>query len=87
MGPWSLVSPRNDAADELARPGALLVPSAIPFSLSFLNTLVFSPTESVLSHRNFSTHRFPWLPLRNLCSLFTLAVCSLVYAATNRVDC
>ena len=43
--------PRNDAADELARRGALLAPSAIPCSLSsLLFILVFSRTGGVLSH-------------------------------------
>ena len=46
--------PGNDAADELARRGALLAPSAIPCSfsllLSLVSTLVFSRTECVLSH-------------------------------------
>ena len=34
--------PGNDAADELARRGALLVPSAIPCSLSFLTSRIHS---------------------------------------------
>ena len=78
--------PGNDAADELARRGALLMPSTIPvvsllFSLVF--TLVFSPIEGVLSHRNSSTHKLPQFPPRNLCSLIMLAVSSLVFAATD----
>ena len=55
--------------------------------LSLVSTLVFSRTGGVLSHLNTLTHRFPRFPPRNLCSLVTLAVCSLVYAATNRVFC
>ena len=42
MGSWTLVSPRNDAADELARRGALLAPSAIPCSLSPLTSRIHS---------------------------------------------
>ena len=34
MGPQTLVSLGNDAADRLARWGALLLPSAVPCSLS-----------------------------------------------------
>ena len=76
--------PGNDAADELARRGALLAPSAIPCSLSSLvSTLVLSRTGSVLSHRSILTHRFPQSPLRNLCSLVMLAVSSLVFAAMD----
>ena len=42
----------NNAADELARWGALLVPSAIPCSLllSLVSTLVLSQTGGILSH-------------------------------------
>ena len=83
--------PGKDAADELARRGALLAPSAIPCGLSLLlslvSTLVFSWTGNVLSHQNSSTHRFPRFPPRNLCSLITLAVSSLIYAATDTAFC
>ena len=72
--------PGNDAADELARRGALLAPSATPCSLS---TLPLSRIGGVLSHQNSLTHRFPRFPPRNLCSLVMLAVPSLVYAATD----
>ena len=52
--------PGNDAADELARWGALLAPSAIPCSrLPFISTLVFSRTGGVLSLRSILTHRVP----------------------------
>ena len=54
--------PGNDAADELARRGALLASSAIPCSLSPLtpvSTLVLSRTGGVLSHRSSLAHRFP----------------------------
>ena len=76
--------PGNDAADELARRGALLAPSAIPCSLSpLVSTLVFSRTGGVLFHQNSLTHRFPRFPPGNLCSLVMLAVSSLVFAATD----
>ena len=39
-----------------------------------VSTLIFSRTASVVSHQNSSTHRSPRFPLRNLCSLVTLAV-------------
>ena len=55
--------------------------------LSLVSTLVFSRTGGVLSHPNSSTHRFPRFPPRNLCSLITLTVFSLVYAATDTVYC
>ena len=81
--------PRNDVADELARRGALLLPSAtsaIPCSLSPLishtHSCHFSDWRR-LSHRNSLTHRFPRLPPRNLCSLVMLAVFSLVFTATD----
>ena len=65
----TLVSPGNDAADELARRVALLAPSAI--------SLFFSRTGGVLPQRSILTHRFPRFPPRNLCSLVMLAVSSL----------
>ena len=82
--------PGNDAVDELARRGALLAPSAIPCSLSpFISRIHsrFFRTGSVLSHRNCLTHRFPRFLLKNLCSLVTLAVFSLVYTATDTAFC
>ena len=81
--------PGNDAVDELARRGALLAPSATPCSLSLVlrSILLFFRTGGMLSHLNSSTHRFPQFPPRNLCSLVTLAVFSLVYAATDTVFC
>ena len=78
--------PGNDTADELARRGALLAPSAIPYSLSPLISRIHSrliSTGSILSHPNILTHRFPHFPLRNLCSLVMLAVSSLVFAAMD----
>ena len=55
--------------------------------LSLVSTLLFYRTGGILSHRNSLTHRFPRFPLRNLCFLITLAVCSLVYAATDTAYC
>ena len=75
--------PGNDSADELARRGALLVPSAIPCCLSFLISRIhssFSRTEGVRSHLNFLTHRFPRFPPRNLCSLSSCSRCSLSFS-------
>ena len=70
--------PDDDAADELARRGALLVPSAIPCSHSSLISGIHSSrTGGILSHRNSSTHRFPRFPPRNLCFYVMLAVFSL----------
>ena len=46
--------------------------------LPLVSTLVFSRTEGVLSHRNYLTHRFLRFSPRNLCSLVSLAVFSLI---------
>ena len=64
------------------RPPQFLVVSLL---LSFVSTLVFSPTGGVLSHRSILTHRFPRFPSKNLSSLVMLAVSSLVYAAKDTV--
>ena len=53
--------------------------------LSLVFTFIFSRTGGVLFHLNSSTHRSPRFPLRNSCFLVTLAVCSLVFAATDTV--
>ena len=66
------------------RPRQSLVVSLL---LSFVSTLVFSRTGSVMSRRNSLTHRFPRFPSRNMCSLVMLAVSSLVYAATDTAFC
>ena len=90
MGPRTLVSPGNDAADELAREGAQLVPSAIlvvSLLLFLLSILLFSRTGGVLSHLNLLARRLPRFPLRNLCSLVRLPVFSYVYAATDIAFC
>ena len=82
--------PCNDSADELARRGALLVPTAISCSLSPLisriHFSVFSDWKHTVSSKILA-HRLPRFPPRNLCSLFTLAVSFLVYAATDTVFC
>ena len=62
------------------RPPQSLVVSLL---LPLVSTLVLSRTGGVLFHRSSLTHRFPRFPPRNLCSLITLAVFSLVYAATD----
>ena len=51
--------------------------------LFLVSTFVFSRTRGILPHLNPSTHRFPRFSPRNLCSFVTLAVLSLVYAATD----
>ena len=55
------------------RPPQSLVVSLL---LSLVSTLVLSRIGGVLSHRNILKHRFSRFPLRNLCSLVTLAVSS-----------
>ena len=80
----------NNVAHDLARREALLASSAIHCSLSPLISRKYPClfwTGGVLSHRNSLTHRFPRFPTRNLCSLVTLAVFSLVYAAMDTAIC
>ena len=59
MGPWILVSPGNDAPDELARRLALVEPLAIPCSLSSLisriHLFLFSDWRCTLSSKLFDT--------------------------------
>ena len=55
--------------------------------LSLVSTFLFSRTGGVLSHLNFSTHRFPIFPPRNLCFYVMLAVFSLAFVATDTVFC
>ena len=62
-------------------------PLVVSLLLSIVSTLVFSRTEGVLSHLNSLAHRFPRFSPRNLCSLVTLGVSSLVYAATDTAFC
>ena len=53
--------------------------------LSLVSTLLFSRTGGIPSYLNSLTHRFSRFQLRNLCSLVTFAVSSLVFAATDTV--
>ena len=76
--------PRNNAVDELARRGALLVPYATPCSLSRIYSSFFSAWRRTVSSLNSLTHRFPQFPPRNLCSLVMLAVSTLIYAALDK---
>ena len=82
--------PGNDAADELARWGALFAPSAIPCSLSpvisRIHSCLFSDWRRTVSSKFFDT-QVPRFPLRNLCSFVRLAVPSLVFAATGTAFC
>ena len=57
------------------------------FFLSLVSTFIFSRTGNVQSYLNSSTHRFSQFPPRNLCSLITLAVLSLVFGATDTAFC
>ena len=75
--------PGNDAADEQARQGALLVPSAIPCSLSLfishVHSSLFSDWRGTVSSKFFDTQA----P-----SIFTKKlVPSLVFAATDTTNC
>ena len=78
--------PGNDVADELARRGALLAPSAIYCSLSSvisrIHSFFFSDWRRTVSSKYFDT-QVSSFPSRNLCSLVMLAVSSLVFAATD----
>ena len=55
----------------------------VSFLLLLVSALVFSQTGGVLSHLNSLTHRLLRFSLRSLCSLVTLAVRSLVFAAAD----
>ena len=67
----------------------LCLPQFLVVSLlsSLVSTLLFSRTGGVLSDLNSLTHKFSRFPPRNLCFLVTLAVFSLVYAATDTAFC
>ena len=58
-------------------------PFVVSLLLSLVSTLVFSWTGGVLSHQNSLTNRLSRFPPRNLCSLVTPAVSSLVFAITD----
>ena len=65
---------------ELARGDALLQPLTVQCSLSFyLSYSLFSRTGGILSHLNFSTHKSPWYPVRNLFFSSPL-LCSLLFS-------
>ena len=55
--------------------------------VSVVSTLFFTRTQGILSHVNCSTPMFPRFPQKNLYSLVTHAVCSLVFAATDTAYC
>ena len=80
----------NDAADGLPRRGALLALSAIPCSLSPLisriHSCLISEWRRTVSFKVFNT-QVPSISTENLCSLVTLAVSSLVSAATDTAFC
>ena len=82
--------PRNDAADELTRQEALSLHSGSPCSLSPLisriHSSLFSDWRRTVSSKFFA-HGFPRFRPRNLCSIVTRAVCSLVFAATAIAFC
>ena len=79
MGPRTLVLPGNNAADELARRGALLAPSATPCSLSPLiyriHSCLFSDWRHTVSSKFFDT-QVPSIFTRNLCSCHACCVLS-----------
>ena len=84
--PGHLFLLENDAADKLARRGALPASSAFPCSLSPLisriHSRLISDWRRTVSSKFFDT-QFPRFPTRNLCFLVMLAVSSLVFAATD----
>ena len=51
------------------------------------STHIFSRTGGVLCYLNCLTHRFPQFSPKNLCSLITLVVFFLVFAATDIAFC
>ena len=90
MGPPTLVSPgerRGLMSWRNRERYSCPLQSLVVSLLSLVSTVVFSRTGGALSHRNSSTRRFARFPPRNLCSLVTLAVFSLVYAATDTAYC
>ena len=85
MSPHIHFSWGNDMANDLARQGALLL-SAISCSLRpLISTLLLLWIRGVLSHLNSLTCKSSWFPLGNLCSLITLTVPSLLFAAMDTV--
>ena len=82
--------PGNDAANELARRGALLAPSVIPCSLSPLisriHSRLFSEWRRTVSSKYFDT-QVSSIPTGELVLPRQLAVFSLVFAATDTAFC
>ena len=80
----------NDASDELARRKTLLAPSAILCSLSPLisriHSCLFSDWRHTVSLKFFDSQVFRFSS-RNLCSLLTLDMLSLIYAKTDIAFC
>ena len=78
--------PRNDAADKLAKRRALLILSAVPYSLSRLISHIhfslFSDWRRTVSSKFFDTQVHS--VFAEIHSLVTLAVCSLSSFATNK---
>ena len=78
--------PGNNAADELARRVALLIPSAIPCSHSSLtsgiHSFLFSDWRRTVSSKFFDI-QVPSISTENLCFYVMLAVFSFVFAATH----
>ena len=85
MGPGHSFLPGNDAADELARRGALLAPSAIPCSLSSLisriHSYLFSDWRRTISSKFFNT-QVPSISTEKLV-LSRHARCVLYYLCCN----
>ena len=80
--PEHLFLPGKDAADELARRGALLAPPqslVVSLLLSLVFTLLFSGTGGVLSHQSSLAHRFPRFPPRGTCAPSSCSLCSLSF--------
>ena len=84
MGPWHSFFLGNDATDELARREALLVPCAIPCSLSprisCIHSSLFSDWKRTVSSKFFDI-QVPSI------STEEIAVFSFFYAATNTAYC
>ena len=82
--------PRNDTADELARRGALLAPSAIPCSpspfISCIHSCLFFDWRHAVSSK-FSDTQTPSISTKKLVLPHQLTVSSLVYAATKTSFC
>ena len=77
----------NNAADELARRGALLVPSEILYSfssfISCIHSSLFSYRRRTVSSKFFET-QVPSISTEQLALLVTLAKPFLVYASTEQ---